>query len=126
MPSGPHATLGTFNAAGLCWTAFAARNFPSVAQPLVREHPVTGVKSLMLCPAVISHIEGLSPGESRLILDALTAFATQDQYVYRHKWTKGDLVIWDNRCTLHTATSFEHRSYTRLMRRTTVTSAHAA
>ena len=80
---------------------------------------------MLLCPAVISHIEGLSASESRLLLDALTAFATQDRYVYRHKWTKGDLVIWDNRCTLHTATSFEHQKFTRLMRRTTVTSPNA-
>jgi taurine dioxygenase len=98
------------------------RKFPPHTQPLVRTHPVTGVKSLLLCPAVISHIEGLPPAESRLVLDALTAFATQDRYVYRHQWTKGDLVIWDNRCTLHTATSFEHTKYTRLMCRTTVTS----
>jgi taurine dioxygenase len=98
------------------------RKFPPHVQPLVRTHPVTGVKSLLLCPAVISHIEGLSPAESRLILDALTAFATQDRFVYRHKWTQGDLVIWDNRCVLHTATWFDHKTYTRLMRRTTVTS----
>jgi alpha-ketoglutarate-dependent taurine dioxygenase len=98
------------------------RKFPPHSQPIVRVHPATGVKSLLVCPAVISHIEGMSPSESRLLLDALTAFATQDRYVYRHEWTVGDLVIWDNLCTLHTATSFDHTKHTRLMRRTTVTS----
>jgi taurine dioxygenase len=114
--------LGLINEGRPPYSDEKRRRFPPHSQPLVRTHPVTGVKSLLLCPAVISHIEGLSPGESRRILDALTAFTTQDRFVYRHKWTEGDLVIWDNRCTLHTATSFDHTKYTRLMRRTTVTS----
>ncbi|WP_108662882.1 TauD/TfdA dioxygenase family protein [Acuticoccus kandeliae] len=96
--------------------------FPPHRQPLVRTHPVTGERSLLLCPAVISHLEGLPAEESRLIIDALISFATQDRYVYRHKWTEGDLVIWDNRAVLHTASSFDATRYTRLMRRTTITS----
>jgi taurine dioxygenase len=114
--------LGVINEGRPPYSDEKRRKFPPHRQPIVRTHPVTGVKSLLLCPAVISGIEGLAPSESRLLLDALTAFATQDRYVYRHRWTRGDLVIWDNLCTLHTATSFDHTRHTRLMRRTTVTS----
>jgi taurine dioxygenase len=96
------------------------RRFPPVSQPLVRTHPVTGVRSLFLCPAVISHVEGLDPEASRVLIDGLMAHAAQEKYIYRHRWRQGDLVIWDNRCTLHTATLFDHEKYQRLMHRTTV------
>lgn len=114
--------LGLINPHRRPYTDQKRRDFPPQQKPLVRSHPVTGVKSLLLCPAVISHIEGMPPAEGRCILDALTAFATQDRYVYRHRWRTGDLVIWDNRCVLHTASTFDHTKYTRLMRRTTITS----
>ncbi|MBL6456524.1 TauD/TfdA family dioxygenase [Belnapia sp. T6] len=96
------------------------RRWPPVSQPLVRVHPVSGVRSLFLCPAVISHVEGLAPEEGRALIDALMAHASQERYVYRHRWRAGDLVIWDNRCTLHTATLFDHERHVRLMHRTTV------
>ena len=48
------------------------------------------------------------------------AHATQDRYVYRHRWQAGDLVVWDNLSTLHTATLFDHEKHQRLMFRTTV------
>ena len=56
--------------------------FPSVSQPLVREHPATGAKSLYVCPAVISHIEGLGPDESAELIETLIAHVTQPRYVY--------------------------------------------
>ena len=96
------------------------RAFPPVPQPLVRTHPVTGRKSLFLAPAVISHVEGMDPGEGRALVEALMAHAAQERYVYRHAWRAGDLVVWDNRCTLHTATLFDHTRHVRLMLRTTV------
>ncbi|MBK1658974.1 TauD/TfdA dioxygenase family protein [Paracraurococcus ruber] len=99
------------------------RKFPPMPQPLVRVHPVTGARSLFLCPAVISHIEGMPVAEGRALVDALMAHASQDRYVYRHRWRAGDLVVWDNRCTLHTATLFDHTRYQRLMFRTTVAGA---
>jgi taurine dioxygenase len=101
-------------------TEEARRQFPPVAQPLVRTHPVTGRRSLFLCPAVISHVEGLAPAESRALIGALMEHATQERYLYRHRWREGDLVVWDNLATLHTATLFDHRRYQRLMFRTTV------
>jgi taurine dioxygenase len=96
------------------------RQFPPMPQPLVRTHPVTGARSLFLCPAVISHVEGMPVAEGRALIEALMAHASQDRYVYRHRWRQGDLVVWDNRCTLHTATLFDHERYERLMFRTTV------
>jgi taurine dioxygenase len=97
-----------------------ASEYPPVAQPLVRTHPVTGSKSLYLCPAVISHIEGMDNAESAALLEALIAHATQPRFVYSHRWHKGDLVMWDNRAVLHTASLFDHTRYQRLMYRTTV------
>lgn len=94
--------------------------FPPVRQPLVRIHPATGAKSLYVCPAVISHIEGLETAESVALIDSLTAHITQLHFVYSHRWHKGDLVMWDNRAVLHTASLFDHVRYQRLMYRTTV------
>ncbi|HEY0181777.1 MAG TPA: TauD/TfdA family dioxygenase [Rhodopila sp.] len=94
--------------------------FPPVRQPLVRVHPATGAKSLYVCPAVISHIEGLEAEESAALIETLIAHITQPRFVYRHLWHQGDLVMWDNRAVLHTASLFDHTRYQRLMYRTTV------
>jgi taurine dioxygenase len=94
--------------------------FPPVRQPLVRTHPATGSKSLYVCPAVISHIEGLEPEASAALIDTLIAHITQPRFVYSHHWHKGDLVMWDNRAVLHTASLFDHTRYQRLMYRTTI------
>ncbi len=96
------------------------RRFPPQPQPLVTTHPVTSEKSLFLCPAVISHIEGMSAEASAALIAEVMEHATQERYVYRHQWRAGDLVIWDNRATLHTASLFDHTKYVRLMLRTTV------
>jgi alpha-ketoglutarate-dependent taurine dioxygenase len=94
--------------------------FPPVRQPLVREHPATGAKSLYVCPAVISHIEGMDEAESAALIETLAAHVSQPRYVYTHRWHKGDLVMWDNRAVLHTASLFDHTRYQRLMYRTTI------
>jgi alpha-ketoglutarate-dependent taurine dioxygenase len=94
--------------------------FPPVLQPLVREHPATGAKSLYVCPAVISHIDGMDERESADLIEALTMHITQARFVYTHRWHEGDLVMWDNRAVLHTASLFDHTKYQRLMYRTTV------
>jgi taurine dioxygenase len=96
------------------------RRFPPQPQPLVRVHPVTGARSLFLCPAVISHIEGMSLAASAALIETLMAHATEERFLYRHVWQPGDLVAWDNRAVLHTATLFDHTKYTRLMFRTTI------
>jgi alpha-ketoglutarate-dependent taurine dioxygenase len=94
--------------------------FPPVRQPLVRVHPATGAKSLYVCPAVISHVEGLSPEASAGLMETLITHITQPRFVYSHHWHKGDLVMWDNRAVLHTASLFDHARYQRLMYRTTI------
>ncbi|MDO9710490.1 TauD/TfdA dioxygenase family protein [Paracraurococcus lichenis] len=101
-------------------SAEARRQFPPVAQPLVRRHPVTGRRSLFVCPAVISHIEGMSAEDSHALIEEVMRHATQERYLYRHRWQAGDLVAWDNLATLHTATLFDHTRHVRLMFRTTV------
>ena len=92
--------------------------FKPVRQRLVRTHPVTGRKSLFLS-AHGGTIVGWPVPEARAFLRDLAEHATQRQFVYSHKWRKWDLVIWDNRQTMHRVTRFDETKV-RDMRRTTV------
>jgi taurine dioxygenase len=97
-------------------------------QPLVRIHPVTGKPALYLCELgqmdwLDGPIVGMQPGphgDGGALLFELMIHITQPQFVYVHEWTKGDLVIWDNRCLVHTATWFDAAKERRVMWRTTV------
>jgi taurine dioxygenase len=80
----------------------ATRDEPSVDHPLVRTHPLTGRKALYLGNHA-SHILGMPKTEGTALLDDLLHHTTQPQFVYAHRWRKGDLVVWDNRCLLHRA-----------------------
>ncbi len=93
---------------------------PDVTHPLVRVHPVTGRRSLLLGSMIISGIVGLSAAESSALLAELHAHATSGRYVYRHHWAVGDLVIWDNDATMHTRTPCDRHRHRRLLYRTTV------
>ena len=73
----------------------------SVEHPLVRIHPETGKRALYLAKEVVARAPGLSEDDSRKLIEQLEAFATQPRFVYAHRWRKSDLLIWDNRCTLH-------------------------
>lgn len=75
---------------------------PPVTHPLVRTHPQTGAKSLFL-GMYCSHVIDMAAAESRALLDGLLAHATQERFVYAHRWQPGDVVLWDNRCLLHRA-----------------------
>ena len=86
-------------------------------RPIVDVHPNTGRKVLVV-PSHCSHIEGLPIPEGRSLLIHLRELATQAEFVYRHRWTVGDLVIWDNRSTLHRAVYWEDNSMGRQMVRT--------
>lgn len=88
---------------------------PSRSHPLVWEHK-SGRKSLVI-GATASHIEGMDFEEGRALLHKLRIHCTQPKYVYSHKWTKGDLVAWDNTGTLHRATAYPLDSG-RMMHRT--------
>jgi len=90
-----------------------------VRQSLVRVHPKSGRKSLYLS-AHAGRIVGWPTPEARIFLRDLNEHATQSQFVYAHKWCAGDLVMWDNRQTMHRARPFEDTSEVRDMRRTTI------
>ena len=95
------------------------RNFEPVRQRLVRTHPVTGRKSLYLS-AHAGRIVGWPTPEARALLRDLTEHATQREFVYAHAWRENDLVMWDNRQTMHRARRFRDTAEVRDMRRTTV------
>jgi len=95
--------------------------FAPVRHPLVRRHPVTGRPSLFLS-ALAGAIVGWTVPEARLFLRDLTEHATQREFVYSHAWKPGDLVMWDNRATMHRARRFDHREV-RDVRRTTLAGA---
>ncbi len=93
-------------------------SFKPVRQRLVRTHPETGRKSLFLS----SHagaIVGWTIPEARSLLRDLTEFATQREFVYSHSWKQYDLLVWDNRATMHRARRFD-RNEVRDVRRTTL------
>ncbi len=87
---------------GLSETARAAVP-DQVVHPLVRTHPETGRRALYLNPIRIEAIEGMAEADALALLDTLLAHATQPAFEYRHRWRRGDLVLWDNRCLLHKA-----------------------
>ncbi len=95
------------------------RSLPSAQHAVVRRHPGSGRNALYIA-AHASHIVGMPVEEGEALLAELIAFATQPQFVYRHRWRVGDLVIWDNRCTMHRATPFAATDHVRDMRRTTI------
>jgi alpha-ketoglutarate-dependent 2,4-dichlorophenoxyacetate dioxygenase len=94
-------------------------SLPGARQVMVRTIPESGRRSLYLA----SHaggIVGMRQDEGLQLIDELTAHATQRQFVYTHRWRANDLVMWDNRCTMHRGTEFEEQRWKRDMRRATV------
>lgn len=94
------------------------RQCAPVKQRLVRRHPVSGRKSLFLS-AHIGAIDGMPVPEARMLIRDLTEHATQREFVHAHVWRQHDLVMWDNRATMHRARRYD-ASQVRDMRRTTV------
>lgn len=90
---------------------------PSVVHPLVRTHPETGRRALYMNPNRMEEIAGMGRAESDALLDELIAHATQPQYQYRHRWRLGDILIWDNRCTMHKANADYPAGSRRVMQR---------
>jgi taurine dioxygenase len=79
------------------------RDWTPVFHPIIRTHPETGRKGLYFDPGKILRIEGLDERESDLMIEELSGRMIQPDAEYRHKWRKGDIVIWDNRCSYHRA-----------------------
>lgn len=100
----------------------AVKSDPAATHPLVRVHPVTGRKCLYVTEGYTSHIVGLPEDESRDLIRELTQHCIKPEFIYRHRWQRDDLVMWDDCSTTHKAT-FDYPAETpRLMHRTTVVS----
>jgi len=91
---------------------------PPVFHPLVRVHPGSKRKTLYM-GSHASHVVGWPMPDGRLLLRDLMEHATQREFVYRHAWRVGDLVIWDNRCTMHRGRSYDDAKHPRDLRRVT-------
>jgi taurine dioxygenase len=92
---------------------------PPIAHPAVRVHPDSGLKALYVSERA-SHFHGLSPEESRPLIEFLCDLATRPENVYRHQWEVGDLLVWDNRTTMHIALADFDQTKPRRMLRTTL------
>ena len=92
---------------------------PPAWQPMVRRHPVTGRKSLYISPIYNDAVEGLEDAAARRLIEDLTAFADQARFTYKHRWEPHDVLMWDNRCTVHAVTPHDPTER-RVMHRTTI------
>ena len=114
-----HSTYYSRSLIGYQFTPDELTRRSATHQYLVQVHPGSKRKSLYLASHA-SHVVGWPIEQGRALLRELTEHATQPRFVYRHKWRVGDLVIWDNRCTMHRATPFSDFTERRDLRRTTV------
>ena len=95
------------------------RKTPDVIHPLVHRHPVTGGKALYFDPTTTTGIVDMPDKDATELLAELAAFATQPQFVYRHRWQVGDVVMWDNGFLLHRRDDFDPAER-RFLKRTTI------
>jgi len=95
------------------------REVPPVDHPIVRTHPDTGRKCLFLGDHA-EYIAGMDYDEGRALIDELNALAVHPDLTYEHRWTPGELIVWDNRCLMHRATSYDPFTQRRVVRRCTV------
>ena len=114
---------GTYNSGGYVREGVTPtgdpRTSPGTVHPLVAIHPETGRRALYLGRRRNAYIEGMTLEESDALLDDVWAHATRDALTWRHHWRAGDLVLWDNRCTMHRRDAFDPRAR-RLMHRTQI------
>jgi len=114
---------GTYNSGGYVRQGIAATNDPVTSpgtfHPLVCTHPETRRRGLYLGRRRNAYIEGLSLAESETLLDELWSHANREELVWHNEWRVGDLVLWDNRCTMHRRDPFDAASR-RVMHRTQI------
>ena len=96
-----------------------AQDVPHYAHPVVRTHPATGRKALYVNRLMTEYIEDMPRAESDALLEQLFAQQERPDFIYEHIWRPGDLMLWDNRCTLHARTDFD-ASERRMLRRVIV------
>jgi alpha-ketoglutarate-dependent taurine dioxygenase len=102
------AKLGHYPKKGSEYSGYGFHDGPVPLRPLVKVHPETGRKSLLVGRHA-HNIPGLDPSESERLLQELVDFACRPPRIYHHHWTPGDVVVWDNRCLLHQATPWDMR-----------------
>lgn len=105
---------GTYNSGGYVRQGLTAVNDPVTSpgayHPLVVTHPETGRRALYLGRRRNAYLGGLSLVESEALLDELWSYATRDEIVWHNEWQAGDVVLWDNRCTMHRRDPFDPQS----------------
>jgi taurine dioxygenase len=94
---------------------------PGSIHPVIRTHPASLRKSIYVNPIHTEHIEGITSEDSRKLLEILYLHCTQPRFQYSHKWQRGDVVMWDQRCTLHRAAGGVPRGEARVLLRTMIT-----
>jgi taurine dioxygenase len=113
----------THNSGGFLRSGFDVPGDPSTSpgpsHPAIRTHPETGIDALYLGRRPHSYVHGLSLPESEALLDRLWAHASKPELAWYHKWAAGDVVIWDNRCTMHRRNAFADDTR-RIMHRTQI------
>jgi alpha-ketoglutarate-dependent 2,4-dichlorophenoxyacetate dioxygenase len=97
------------------WPEEQSTGLLTIPQPLVFENPRTGCKSLYIA-SHIGEIVGMETGEARKLVGELIAFAAQPQFVYAHKWRLGDILVWDDRATMHRRASYNDMHEVRQLR----------
>jgi len=111
----------SYNAAGILRRGYApvadVRVSLGPSHPIVRTHPETGYNCLYLGRRLHAYVNGLSVEESEALLDALWTYAESRQFQWEHQWRVGDLIVWDNRCTMHHRQPFDPGSR-RIMHKT--------
>ena len=111
----------SYNAAGILRKGYApvtdVRTSPGPVHPIARTHPETGRNCLYLGRRLHAYVNGLNIEESEALLDELWAHAEKPDFQWRHQWRVGDLVVWDNRCTMHHRNPFDPGSR-RIMHKT--------
>jgi taurine dioxygenase len=100
-------------------TAEEQARMPPVWHPMVRRHPVSGRKSLYISSIYNDGVEGMDDAAARRLIEDLSEFAAQPKYMYRHVWEPHDVLMWDNRCTVHAVTPHDPEER-RVMHRTTI------
>jgi taurine dioxygenase len=92
---------------------------PSYAHPMVRVHPATGRKALYVNRLMTHHILDIPRDESEALLAEIFDHQERPEFIYEHVWTPGDVLLWDNRCSLHARSNFD-ASERRMMRRVAI------
>jgi len=100
--------------------AVARKRNPPIAHPMVRVHPETGRKALYVSEMTTTGIVGLTEEEAKPLLEFLYRHSVQPEFTYRHRWQVGDIIAWDNRCTMHLALADYDIEVPRKLYRTTL------